>query len=36
MTNVVDVFYVDNVVSPTSGGPAEIQVASEKSYEIEK
>ena len=36
MTNVVHVFYVDNVVLPTSGGPAEILVASEESYEIQK
>lgn len=35
MTNVVHVFYIDNVVSPSSGGPAQIQIASEKSYEIE-
>lgn len=35
VTNVVHVFYIDSVVSPSSGGPAEIQVASEKSYEIE-
>lgn len=36
MTNVVQVFCVDNVLSPTPRGPAEIRAASEDSSEIEK